>query len=71
VPISGPVGFQGMATDLVATAASQDPVLSTLVTAVKTANQGVDLASLPLPQPRRTKHGLAPRIACRLAPAVG
>ena len=38
VPTSGPGSFQGMATDPVATAASHNPVLSTLVTAVKKAN---------------------------------
>jgi uncharacterized surface protein with fasciclin (FAS1) repeats len=38
VPTSGPGSFQGMATDPVATAASNNPVLSTLVTAVKKAN---------------------------------
>jgi uncharacterized surface protein with fasciclin (FAS1) repeats len=37
VPASGPGSFTGMATDPVATAASHNPVLSTLVTAVKTA----------------------------------
>ncbi|NUP49655.1 MAG: fasciclin domain-containing protein [Catenulispora sp.] len=37
VPTSGPGSFNGMATDPVATAASNNPVLSTLVTAVKTA----------------------------------
>lgn len=37
VPTSGPGSFQGMATDPVATAASHNPVLSTLVTAVKKA----------------------------------
>ena len=38
VPTSGPGSFQGMAADPVATAASHNPVLSTLVTAVKKAN---------------------------------
>jgi uncharacterized surface protein with fasciclin (FAS1) repeats len=38
VPTSGPGSFSGMATDPVATAASNNPVLSTLVTAVKKAN---------------------------------
>lgn len=38
VPASGPGSFQGMAADPVATAASHNPVLSTLVTAVKKAN---------------------------------
>lgn len=38
VPTSGPGSFSGMATDPVATAASHNPVLSTLVTAVKKAN---------------------------------
>jgi uncharacterized surface protein with fasciclin (FAS1) repeats len=38
VPASGPGSFQGMSTDPVATAASHNPVLSTLVTAVKKAN---------------------------------
>ncbi|WP_028934982.1 fasciclin domain-containing protein [Pseudonocardia spinosispora] len=37
VPTTGPGSFQGMATDPVATAASHNPVLSTLVTAVKKA----------------------------------
>jgi uncharacterized surface protein with fasciclin (FAS1) repeats len=37
VPASGPGSFQGMATDPVATAASHNPVLSTLVSAVKQA----------------------------------
>ncbi|HEX4253264.1 MAG TPA: fasciclin domain-containing protein [Pseudonocardia sp.] len=37
VPTSGPGSFQGMAADPVATAASHNPVLSTLVTAVKKA----------------------------------
>ncbi|MDT7593137.1 MAG: hypothetical protein QOH45_2668, partial [Pseudonocardiales bacterium] len=38
VPATGPGSFSGMATDPVATAASHNPVLSTLVTAVKKAN---------------------------------
>lgn len=38
VPTSGPGSFSGMATDPVATAASHNPLLSTLVTAVKKAN---------------------------------
>lgn len=37
VPADGPGSFSGMATDPVATAASNNPVLSTLVTAVKKA----------------------------------
>src|SRR4029453_19244129 len=37
VPKDGKGSFTGMATDPVATAASNNPVLSTLVTAVKTA----------------------------------
>ena len=37
VPTSGPGSFSGMAADPVATAASNNPVLSTLVTAVKKA----------------------------------
>jgi uncharacterized surface protein with fasciclin (FAS1) repeats len=37
VPTSGPGSFTGMAADPVATAASNNPVLSTLVTAVKAA----------------------------------
>ena len=37
VPTSGPGSFQGMANDPVATAASHNPVLSTLVTAVSKA----------------------------------
>jgi uncharacterized surface protein with fasciclin (FAS1) repeats len=37
VPTSGPGSFQGMVADPVATAASHNPVLSTLVTAVKKA----------------------------------
>lgn len=37
VPADGPGSFQGMAMDPVATAASNNPVLSTLVTAVKAA----------------------------------
>jgi hypothetical protein len=37
VPAAGPGSFQGVATDPVATAASNNPVLSTLVTAVKQA----------------------------------
>lgn len=37
VPADGPGSFQGMATDPVATAASNNPVLSTLVSAVQTA----------------------------------
>ncbi|HET7901835.1 MAG TPA: fasciclin domain-containing protein [Candidatus Nanopelagicales bacterium] len=37
VPASGPGSFDGMATDPVATAASHNPVLSTLVTAVSKA----------------------------------
>ena len=37
VPSSGPGSFTGMATDPVATAASHNPVLSTLVTAVQAA----------------------------------
>jgi len=38
VPASGPGSFDGMSTAPVATAASNNPVLSTLVTAVKKAN---------------------------------
>jgi uncharacterized surface protein with fasciclin (FAS1) repeats len=38
VPSDGPGSFSGMAVDPVATAASHNPVLSTLVTAVKKAN---------------------------------
>ena len=38
VPTSGPGSFTGMAADPVATAASNNPVLSTLVTAVKKAS---------------------------------
>lgn len=38
VPTSGPGSFEGMSTAPVATAASNNPVLSTLVTAVKKAN---------------------------------
>ncbi|WP_051579796.1 fasciclin domain-containing protein [Pseudonocardia acaciae] len=38
VPANGPGSFQGMAADPVATAASHNPVLSTLVGAVKKAN---------------------------------
>jgi uncharacterized surface protein with fasciclin (FAS1) repeats len=38
VPTSGPGSFSGMAADPVATAASHNPVLSTLVTAVKKAD---------------------------------
>jgi uncharacterized surface protein with fasciclin (FAS1) repeats len=38
VPTSGPGSFSGMAADPVATAASNNPVLSTLVTAVKKAS---------------------------------
>lgn len=38
VPSSGPGSFAGMAADPVATAASHNPALSTLVTAVKKAN---------------------------------
>ncbi len=38
VPASGPGSFQGMSTDPVATAASNNPVLSTLVQAVTAAN---------------------------------
>jgi uncharacterized surface protein with fasciclin (FAS1) repeats len=37
VPTSGPGSFEGMSADPVATAASNNPVLSTLVTAVKAA----------------------------------
>jgi uncharacterized surface protein with fasciclin (FAS1) repeats len=47
VPTSGPGSFQGMATAPVATAASNNPVLSTLVTAVKKANLVDTLNSAP------------------------
>ena len=45
VPSSGPGSFTGMATDPVATAASHNPVLSTLVTAVGAAGLGDTLNS--------------------------
>jgi len=45
VPSDGPGSFSGMAVDPVATAASHNPVLSTLVTAVKKANLGNTLNS--------------------------
>lgn len=47
VPTSGAGSFQGMATAPVATAASNNPVLSTLVTAVKKANLVDTLNSAP------------------------
>ncbi len=47
VPSSGPGSFSGMATAPVATAASNNPVLSTLVTAVKKANLVDTLNSAP------------------------
>lgn len=47
VPSNGPGSFQGMATAPVATAASNNPVLSTLVTAVKKANLVDTLNSAP------------------------
>ena len=47
VPSSGPGSFTGMATDPVATAASHNPVLSTLVTAVGAAGVGDTLNSAP------------------------
>jgi uncharacterized surface protein with fasciclin (FAS1) repeats len=47
VPSSGPGSFTGMATDPVATAASHNPVLSTLVTAVQAAGLGDTLNSAP------------------------
>lgn len=47
VPTSGPGSFTGMATDPVATAASHNPVLSTLVTAVGAAGVGDTLNSAP------------------------
>ena len=47
VPSSGPGSFTGMATDPVATAASHNPVLSTLVTAVQAAGVGDTLNSAP------------------------
>ena len=43
VPTTGPGSFDGMATDPVATAASHNPVLSTLVTAVTKAGLGDSL----------------------------
>lgn len=45
VPASGPGSFQGMAQDPVATAASNNPVLSTLVSAVTKAGLGDTLNS--------------------------
>ena len=45
VPATGAGSFDGMATDPVATAASNNPVLSTLVTAVTAANLGDTLNS--------------------------
>jgi uncharacterized surface protein with fasciclin (FAS1) repeats len=45
VPASGPGSFDGMATEPVATAASNNPLLSTLVTAVTAANLGDTLNS--------------------------
>jgi uncharacterized surface protein with fasciclin (FAS1) repeats len=47
VPTSGPGSFQGMALAPVGTAASNNPVLSTLVTAVKKANLVDTLNSAP------------------------
>jgi uncharacterized surface protein with fasciclin (FAS1) repeats len=47
VPKDGKGSFTGMATDPVATAASNNPVLSTLVTAVKTAGLVDTLNSAP------------------------
>ena len=47
VPSSGKGSFSGMATDPVATAASNNPVLSTLVTAVKAAGLVDTLNSAP------------------------
>ncbi|HEY6743498.1 MAG TPA: fasciclin domain-containing protein [Lapillicoccus sp.] len=47
VPKDGKGSFTGMATDPVATAASNNPVLSTLVTAVKAANLVDTLNSAP------------------------
>ncbi len=47
VPADGPGSFQGMATDPVATAASNNPVLSTLVTAVQTAGLAETLNTTP------------------------
>ncbi|MEY9928912.1 putative surface protein with fasciclin (FAS1) repeats [Catenulispora sp. GP43] len=47
VPSTGPGSFTGMATDPVATAASHNPVLSTLVTAVGAAGVGDTLNSAP------------------------
>jgi len=47
VPKDGKGSFQGMATDPVATAASNNPLLSTLVTAVKTAGLVDTLNSAP------------------------
>lgn len=45
VPATGAGSFEGMATDPVATAASNNPVLATLVTAVTAANLGDTLNS--------------------------
>ena len=47
VPTSGSGSFQGMATDPVATAASHNPLLKTLVTAVGVAGLGDTLNSAP------------------------
>ena len=47
VPKDGKGSFNGMATDPVATAASNNPLLSTLVTAVKTAGLADTLNSAP------------------------
>lgn len=47
VPKDGSGSFNGMATDPVATAASHNPLLSTLVTAVTTAGLGDTLNSAP------------------------
>lgn len=47
VPKDGKGSFKGMATDPVATAASNNPVLSTLVTAVTEADLGQTLNSTP------------------------
>jgi hypothetical protein len=64
VPKDGKGSFNGMATDPVATAASNNPVLSTLVTAVKAAGLVDTLNSAPaitVFAPRTTRSPRSPR----------
>ena len=61
VPKDGKGSFSGMATDPVATAASNNPLLSTLVTAVKEAGSSTPSTRLPRSRSSRRPMTRSPR----------